>query len=347
MMNGNSAQKRHNHLYPAFHIRKWRNRGGKLYNKESGTIRKIRAQDFSEDFYYSNGKEDSALEDRLAHFEEYVAPLIKRVDESEERISLTGKELEILKLYCVLCADRHHNMSEVIKEDESGLYESNRYLFGVHRAENPELAVAWTERLIEDFERLKNEDDAISSPIDPDVLNTDSRCSPYTFGLHLVIARCDTPSICISDRFGVIENTMDSDFLYVYLPISPVTALLLVKSKYYLTKAAFNKTKRHFGNKYGYGVPDPYISEIFYGFEEKLFCSYATARLNVLADPAQEVPQRTAKQVTILIQTLPKSIVRAFNSIFCEDGEKILFCEQEELDIAINNPLPCRSVTVF
>ena len=42
---------------------------------------------------------------------------------------LTGKELELLKLYCVLCGSRHSFTSEVIKEDVSGIYQSNNYKY--------------------------------------------------------------------------------------------------------------------------------------------------------------------------------------------------------------------------
>ena len=53
--------------------------------------------------------------------------------------------------------------------------------------------------------------------------------------LHLCIFRNTENNIALSDVFAIIENTIDSDHLYTYIPVSPKTALFLVKTKYYIT----------------------------------------------------------------------------------------------------------------
>lgn len=91
--------KKYNHIYPDFHIQKWINNGGKIYNKNTKHIRGyIRQHDFTVSYYYSLGEKNSELEDRISVFETYISPLIKKIDQSEKSVRLSAKELEILKL---------------------------------------------------------------------------------------------------------------------------------------------------------------------------------------------------------------------------------------------------------
>lgn len=154
----NDIKKQNNHLYPAFHIRKWVDVGGQVYDKSSQRKNKCRninyQKDFTAKFYYSLGKDDSVLEDRLSRFEYTIAPLIERIDSSEKSVYLTGKELELIKLYCLLCANRHANTCEVIKSDEANIYRSNAYVFGTHRNETQKEAVEMTTMIVKEYEKL-------------------------------------------------------------------------------------------------------------------------------------------------------------------------------------------------
>lgn len=49
---------------------------------------------------------------------------------------------------------------------------------------------------------------------------------------------------------------------------------------------------------------------------------------------------------TTKISCLPKEVFRLFNSIYCEDGEKILFCDKEELGFALTHQLQCRDIVI-
>jgi len=51
--------------------------------------------------------------------------------------------------------------------------------------------------------------------------------------------------------------------LFTYVPASPRTVLLIVKSKYYDTPNEYFNTLYRFGKKYGNGNPDPFLSSIF------------------------------------------------------------------------------------
>ena len=343
--------KKNNHLYPKFHIKKWIDSGGKIYDKEIENIRKWNSsKDYTLKYYYSLGEENSELEDRISKFETYIAPIILKIDKAESEVVLTGKELELLKLYCVLCGSRHSFTSEVIKEDESGIYQSNNYLWGLHRAESQEQAIGITQQIIRDFENIVSLDENIESQISHWMIDPQYVYSTYTVGLHIAIGRADSPMLCISDRFCIIENTMDSDFLYSYVPISPKTALFLVKSKYYMDQETFDRTKVRFGEKYGSGIPDQYLSVIMgsskiYDAEDALFCSYYRVRSCVHVKETY-LTRNTVSKATVKINVLPKFVFQQFNSVFCEDGTKILFCDEDQLKFALNHKLNCRKIII-
>ena len=344
--------KKNNHLYSFFHIKKWIANGGKIYDKTLGVIRSVDEQkDFSREFYYSSGEINSVLEDRLQKFEAYIGTLIKRIDEAEREITLSGKELELLKLYCVLAGSRHEFTCEVTKQDESGIYRSNQYLIGVHNVNSQTEAVNVTEQIMDDFEEIIKMDKDLQSWIDSSfMVDPKYKYSAYTVGLHLVIARAEQPIICVSDRFCIIENTMDSDFLYLYVPVSPKTALLLVKSKYYFDELIYKETLCRFGKEYGNGEPDPYLSIIFdncqdKNYEDKLFCSYGKVRSCVHRNEFY-FNRKIANMVKIKVDNFPDDIFRQFNSIYCEDGEKILYCNENELEFALKHKLACREISL-
>ena len=296
-------KKENNHLYPFLHIKKWVENHGKIYNKRAGKSHFVsRKKDFSSKFYYSLGEKNSVLEDRLKEFEGYISPLIAKIDEAEREITLSGKELELLKLYCVLAGSRHEFTCEVIKEDESGIYRSNQYLFGVHNANSQEEAVNVTTHIMDDFEKIIKMSNDMQSWIDsPSIADPKYIYSFYTIGLHLVIARAERPMISVSDRFCIIENTMDS-----------------------------------------------YLSIIFdncqdKNYEDKLFCSYGKVRSCVHRNEFY-FNRKIANMVKIKVDNFPDDIFRQFNSIYCEDGEKILYCNENELEFALKHKLACREI---
>ena len=343
--------KKNNHLYPKFHIKKWIDSGGKIYNKKTGNIRRwYSSEDYTLRYYYSLGEENSELEDRISKFEAYIAPIILKLDEAETEVVLTGKELELLKLYCVLCGSRHSFTSEVIKKDESGVYQSNNYLWGLHRAESQNEAIGITEQIIRDFEKIVSLEENIESQISHWMIDPKYVYSTYTVGLHIAIGRAASSMLCISDRFCIIENTLDSDFLYSYVPISPKTALFLVKSKYYMDQETFDRTRVRFGQKYGLGSPDQYLSVIMgsskiYDVEDALFCSYYRVRSCVHVKETY-ITRNTVCKAKLKINILPNVVFQQFNSIFCEDGTKILFCDEDQLKFALNHKLNCRKIII-
>ena len=149
----------------------------------------------------------------------------------------------------------------------------------------------------------------------------------WTAGLHISVVRADAPIILISDRFCILENTIDSAHLYAYIPISPRTALLLVNSEYYFDEETFYETEERFGEKYGDGTPDEYLSDLFGAevdaYEDRLFCEYYTQ-----PTMAQRIEKET-NSIYIRINDLPKEVFRLFNSIYCEDGEMNYLLESE------------------
>lgn len=341
---GNEKPKIHNHIYSRFHIKKWLDNGGKIYDKTTKREREINIdRDFAKRFYYSEDEPSNELEDRISNFEAYIGRIIKKVDTAKRSVILTGKEYELLKLYCVLCANRHHFAIEVIKDDESELYQSNDYQVGVFTINTKEDALRMTRSIIEEFERLKNQPEIKATVYSP--IGDDYPCS-ITRGLHLEILHRDNPDIIISNRYCLTENTLDSDYLYTYVPVSPHTALVIVKSQYYLDSQTFENTKIRFGKIYGDGSADPYISEVFNGLEDLLFSSAYLAPSNVHVKETY-IKQEITPQVFLKIKDMPSIIVKQMNSMFCEDGTLILYCDKTALESALKTKMPYREVMLF
>ena len=336
--------KKYNHIYSKFHIKKWSENNGRLYNKGTKTSRKIDLRkDFTKKYYYSENEPNNELEDRIGDFEAYIGNIIKRVDEAKGSVHLTGKEYEMLKLYCVLCANRHHFLTELIKNDESGIYRSNNFLYGVYSLSNKEEAIKFTEQLLNFFDALKAQKE-VKACIYSDIVSK-YPCLPTT-GLHLEIYRREKPDIIISDRCCLTENTLDSDYLFTYFPVSPHTALMLIKSKYYIDRIHFENTKVRFGQKYGGGIPDPYLSMVFRGRENLLFSSAYLVPSMVHVGEAYLL-QEMASDVFLEIKELPTGIVTQMNSMLCEDGEVVLYCDKEALEKALKTKMDYREVNVY
>lgn len=301
------AIKINNHLLPRMVIKRWEENNGKIFNKEENKIRKVNKYDYSEKYYYSLGKEDDELENRISTFESYIANILKQLNEAQNSIELTKKVVEILKLYVVLQSCRNNNTSPVIKNDESGIYLNNNYLFGVPLVTTQEEAVQVTTLICDEFNRIKNLND-----------NSDNILSQFCLGLHLVIVTNENSEFIISETTSIIECTMDSDYLFTYVPISPKLGLILAKSKYYFSEKDIEITKQRFGNKYGNGTLDSYLSALLN--DSKLI--YNGTQVN--------------NKIKFDFVKLTKEEIYSLNSIIYEDGNKILFCNEHSLEEAKN-----------
>lgn len=327
-------RKENNHYYPLLHIRNWlKQTNYKLFDKNMNSNRPyIRKKDFAIKFYYSLGKEDSTLEDNLSKFEQYISKIIDKIKNSKCNINLSLKEIELLKLYCVFAACRQHFTTEVIKLDPTGIYQSNDYIVGTHRILTQEEVVKTCENIYIEFERIKQMDDgALNKALNNSPFNS---LSDFTYGLHLNIFKNNKNSLCASDKCTIIENTMDSNHLFVYIPISPNRALMLIKTKYYKDKETY-KTYLKFLGELNYAThPDEWISAIFSednaNFENLLFPTYKIEKNNWM----------------LKIQALPNNIVEKFNSIFYEDGDLILYVNDKDLEHAKTHQLNCREIEV-
>lgn len=327
-------RKENNHYYPLLHIRNWlKQTNYKLFDKNINNNRPyIKKKDFAIKFYYSLRKEDSTLEDNLSKFEQYISKIIDKIKNSKCNINLSLKEIELLKLYCVFAACRQHFTTEVIKLDPTGIYQSNDYIVGTHRILTQEEVVKTCENIYIEFERIKQmDDDTLNKALNNSPFNS---LSDFTYGLHLNIFKNNKNSLCVSDKCTIIENTMDSNHLFVYIPISPNRALMLIKTKYYKDKETY-KTYLKFLGELNYAThPDEWISAIFSednaSFESLLFPTYKIEKNNWM----------------LKIQALPNNIVEKFNSIFYEDGDLFLYVNDKDLEHAKTHQLNCREIEV-
>lgn len=328
-------EKENNHYYPLLHIKNWlKQTNYKLFDKNINDNRTYKKQeDFTIKLYYSLGKEDSTLKDNLSKFEKYIAKLIDKIKNSKCNVNLSLKEIELLKLYCVFAACRQHFTTEVIKLDPTEIYQSNDYIIGTHRILTQEEVVKTCENIYTEFERIKQMDDnTLNKALNNNPFNS---LSDFTYGLHLNIFKNNKNSLCVSDKCAIIENTMDSNHLFVYIPISPNRALMLIKTKYYKDKETYKKYLKFLGELNFATHLDEWISVIFSednaNFENLLFPTYKIEKNNWM----------------LKIQALPNNIVKKFNSIFYEDGILFLYVNEKDLEHAKIHQLNCREIEVF
>ena len=307
--------KKNNHLLPRMVIKRWEEQNGKIYVKKDNKIRSVRKLDYSKEYYYSLGKVDDELENRISVFEGYVGKLLKQINEAGDTIELSEKDMEILKLYVVLQSCRNDNTSPFINEDESGFYQNNNYIYGVPLVSKQEDAVKLTSMICDEFERITKLDQKANYCYDYRIFMRGEINSFMCNGLHLVIVSNDENQFLVSETTAVIECTLDGDYLFTYAPVSPKIGLILAKSKYFYTKEDIEQTKKRLGTKYS-GIPDPYLSEALE--DSKLVFNGKVKEGNVKFD----------------IVRLDDREILELNSIIYEDGKNILFCNEDSLNNA-------------
>ena len=311
--NNTDIAKKNNHLLPRMVIKRWQEQDGKIFIKEEDKIRYIKILDFSKEYYYSLGKIDDELENRICLFETYVGRLFKELNKANGRIHLSEKDMEILKLYVFLQSCRNDNTSPYIVQDESGFYQNNNYLFGVPLVYTQEEAVRMTSKICDEFDRLNKLDSNSKFSYNFHIFDPSGNNSRYCWGLHLVIVSNSDNQFLISETTSIIECTMDGDYLYAYVPISPKIGLILAKSKYFCDKEQIEKTKIRFGEKYCC-PPDPYLSEALQ--DQKLVFNGTIENGGV----------------TLNIVELSKDEIWKLNSVIYEDGHNILFSNKDSLN---------------
>lgn len=318
---GGIMVKTNNHLLPRMVIKRWEEHNGKIYDKIKNKIRKVGQLDYSEKYYYSLGKIDDTLENRISHFERYIGNLLKELDEAIDSIELSEKDMEILKLYVFLQSCRNNNTSPYILSDESGLYKNNEYIFGVPLVSTQESAVSITSRICDEFERINRLDKNAKYSYDYRFLTGGEINSPLLWGLHLVIVNNKNNAFLVSETTSIIECSIDNNFMFAYVPVSPKIGLILAKSKYFYDMNQIEYTKVLFGRKYGNYYPDPRLSEVI--CDKKL-----TFNGSILDG-----------KVKIKFNELSKVEVYNLNSVIYEDGNNILFSSEEALkDSKLINP---------
>lgn len=284
------------------------------------------------DYFYSDDCSDE-LENRLSKFECYIAPLITKIDCEEALVSITGKELYLLKLYCFLCACRQDNTTEVIVDDKSGYYRSNNYLFGIPQIHGKENIIAFTDSVVSEFERV-NADKAFIDLEDftqlIDSAKFDNEIRVNLKNLHLCILRNESCNIAFSDVFAIIENTMDGDHLYTYIPMSPKTAFCLVKTKYYLDKTCLECNKHRLPSNNG-GTIDEHLSSLFQADENDLLCTYYQERCAITINESY-ITKTDFSNVKVAIKKISDEVIDYFNSIMFEDCNLFIFKDEDQLN---------------
>ena len=134
----------------------------------------------------------------------------------------------------------------------------------------------------------------------------------------------------------IICKTIDSNYLYTYVPISPKTSLLLINSSYY------NELNSYYSKLDEYD--DPYLSLLFNYEEDILFHSYNHVRSNVHINEEYLFVEKY-NMARVLIDKVSEDIFKDFNSIIYSDGTKILFTNEKGLNDAKENKLLYRKIT--
>ncbi|MGM9880993.1 MAG: DUF4238 domain-containing protein [Bacilli bacterium] len=304
--------KKNNHLLPRMVIKRWEEHNGKIFDKETNQIREVEQLDYSKEYYYSLGKVDDELENRISVFEGYIGRILKQLNEATDKVELSEKDMEILKLYACLQSCRNDSTSSYINEDESGIYQNNNYIFGTPVISTQDEAVKLTTLICDEFERIKKLDNNMKYNYNYRFMNFGGINSMMVMGLHLVIVGNDSNEFLVSETTAVVECTLDGDYLFTYVPVSPKIGLILAKSKYFYTKDEIENTKVRLGMKYG-GWPDPYLSEVL--DDEKLIF----------------YGKPNSGKVTFKIVKLDITEIVKLNTVIYEDGHKILFSNEDAL----------------
>lgn len=314
-----------NHYFPKYNLKYWKEIDSKLYDKKTKKDRNFNpGNNFQlHKFYYFDGTPQ--IEKRLGKIENYMSQILKKISDSinENSIELSKYEISFIQLFLFLQASRQLNTTEVIKSDESGIYQSNNFLFGV--------------RNLKDKEEMKY---SMSSLINALESFIEEKTSEYlelwlhmqVHSTHLVIAKNNSNYICQSDVCCIIENDIDSNHMYTYFPQTPKIAFFLVKSKYFYR--AWHRSK--YLNRYN----DEVISPILTNLETGLICQYN--KEGFFEDSATyffpsgpiNFSKLKKEKIKLNFFELSKLIVDKYNKILFDDGE--IFIHNQKTDYISN-----------
>lgn len=303
------AIKKYNHLLPRMIIKRWKECEGKIYNKNTEKTINVSKNNYAKKYYYSLGKKDDKLENRIANFESYVGNLLKKINKIESKcIEFSIKDMEILKLYVVLQSCRNDNTSPVILDDESGFYRNNDYLFGIPLIKTQEEAIEWTSIICDEFDGLKKlTDNEIIDQYKNGFLYKE-KLPLNTIGQHLVIVNNNSNAFIVSEVTSIIECSIDNNYMLTYVPVSPKIGLILANSKYFFNSENIQNEKIK--------KCDEYLSmEIE---DEKLVFNGDIFK----------------SAIKINFVKLNEHEINCLNSIIFEDGNKILFSNEDFLNKA-------------
>jgi len=345
-----------NHIYPKFHLKKWKNLSGKILEKESGIIREIDlSNDLTKHKYYWI-ENDSELEERFGKFEGYIEKIISKIIISNnESIELTSKQLYLLKLYCKFAAERQEDTSFVVKYDEFEFYKNNDYDFGTFIMKDREEVLKQTKIIIDKFENvILNKKFKYKENIDFDNLN--DLCD----GVHLVILRNKMNNFCVGNICGFIENTGDNDHLYFYLPVAPNIALMLVNSEFYLNQSNYEFAKKYLPRKFHVKFNLPFVllpknkeektaltKMNFFNVIDDEYLSYVFDDEKILFDSYynQDIIKQNNKY-KIKINDVSDLQVHMINSIIYEDSNIFIYVNEKALDYAQELKAEFRTITM-
>lgn len=342
-------EKTKNHLIPAFHIRKWIDGKRVLYNTKQNTYSELTQDIFFEENYYDAAGERE-LEDRISTFEAYVGKLIKKIDDCDGEVKLKGNDLTILKFYCMFCACRQEKTTEIILDDDFGMYRSNNYLFGVPRLTEKKEVISFVKLLLDEFDMAKKPENfnfySLLNRFQRVFTNARNSIHMSMINLHLSIVRSENEGLLIGDVFAIIENTIDSDHLYTYIPMSPKTGFLLVKTKYYKDYNTLEYSKRRLASNNG-GVKDPYLSVVFASsMERELICSYSYEELFVSIKP-MFIERKNYDLVSVEIVKISRSSEFMLNGVMVNDSEYVIVQDKRIVDFANKNIMDFRHIELY
>lgn len=317
------------HFIPQFNLKYWKNNGGKMFDKTKNTFRDFSTKNsfYIPDYYVFDGS--SNYEKRLGAIENYMSILLKKIENNTEKIELSKKDIRFIQLFLFLQGSRHTNTTEVILSDESENYESNNYLFGLENIVSEKDREDLTKSLINAIEGLlKNKE------------NEDLRYW-ITFQCettHLNIVRSNDNYFCISDVSVLIENDIDSNFLFAYFPQTPKTSFMIIKSKYFYS---IDKMYKKFHGEY----PSMILREE----SVKLICQYKVESISEFGQMIKEANLSLNNEKMETLEYINFSInkIDEFNKIFFDDGEKFIFTQNEKyIDELKSVTTPYRGITI-
>ncbi len=280
------------HQYPNFLIKNWK---AKPWSKiEQRRVKYNKQRHMGQKNYYP-----LELEKKLSIVEQQISIIFKKIDEFKGgQFEFTHVEWFKIILYCKIQAIRLENIVHYINQPDEFFPGNNNFLFGVFTTDNKKEALSLTNVYCDEFLKSNKGIDEFQESV--------------VSALGIVIWKNNFKSFVATENALFKEVDIDGNFLFIYLPISPQTAVVISKNSYFSSVDNLEYTKRRNGDsRVAMSIKDDFLINGFSheGMFHLPFIHAAPKRIPVYYGSSEY-----------------DSIINAM----CKDSKKIIFSEESD-----------------